>query len=287
MNKKSKVRISVVIPTYNSWTTLKDCIASIQKQTLTSIEILVVDNGSSDNTSDKVRKKFPKVKLITLKKNSGVTGGRNKGIEYSNKNTDFILFFDHDMVADKKMIEELVKTAHLGKSIGIVTPKIYYADDKKRIWAAGTGINLWTGQVLFRGGEDIGQFQNEEEVQVAPAVLLVKKEVIEKLQGFDDRYFATYEDTDFCFRASSYGWKVFYNPKWAITHLGGASSTREFPILSEYKNVKLFYKKHYPKWQYPILRFFLKIGALGRIVVLGTLRGKENAKIYAKAFSQA
>lgn len=211
-------KVSVVIPTHNSWQTLQSCISSIQRQTLSPDEIIIIDNASSDGTYEKVKSKFPECKLIKLSKNTGVTGGRNKGIEVSSSKTDFILFFDHDMVADKKMLEELVKPAEMDDQIGIVTPKIYYDDDKKRIWSAGTGINLWTGQILFRGGRDIGQYERSEEVQVAPAVLLVKKKVLDRLKGFDDRYFATYEDTDFCFRAKKWGLKVFYAPKSYAFH---------------------------------------------------------------------
>lgn len=212
------MKISVVIPTYNSWFTLKASINSIQKQTLKPFEIIVVDNGSSDSTSQKVKSMFPEVKLITLINNSGVTGGRNKGIEEAYPKSDYILFFDHDMVADKRMVEELVKILQSNKLIGIATPKIYYSDDKKRIWAAGTAINLWTGQVLFRGGKDVGQYEVAQEVQVAPAVLLVKKTVISKIRSFDDRYFATYEDTDFCFRAKIAGFSVGYVPSALAYH---------------------------------------------------------------------
>lgn len=211
-------KISVVIPTYNSWSTLKDCIASIQKQTLKPYETIIIDNGSSDGTSNKVRLMFPGVKLITLEENTGVTGGRNKGIEHASSKTDFILFFDHDMIADKKMLEELMRVSKTDKNIGIVTPKIYYFGDKKRIWAAGTGINLLTGQVLFRGGIDTGQYDFSEEVPVAPAVLLVKKNVLNILKMFDDRYFATFEDTDFCFRAKKAGFKVFYEHSAVAFH---------------------------------------------------------------------
>lgn len=218
MNKYINNKVSIVIPTYNSWITLKDCISSIQKQTLKPFEIIVVDNASSDNTSQKVRAIFPSVKLIKQIINTGVTGGRNIGIAEASSRSDNILFFDHDMVADKKMLEELVNVSLSDKTIGIVTPKIYYSDNKTRIWAAGTGINLWSGQILFRGGKDVGQYETEKEVQVAPAVLLVKRLVINKLRSFDDRYFATYEDTDFCFRSKENGFKVFYAPKAVAFH---------------------------------------------------------------------
>ncbi len=211
-------KVSVIIPTYNSWKTLKSCIISIQNQTIKPKEIIVVDNGSTDGTAQKVKKLFTKIKLITLDKNTGVTGGRNTGIKRANSMSDYLFFFDHDMVAEKDMLKELIKVTDTDTNIGIVTPKIYYYGKKKRIWSAGTGINLWTGQVLFRGGDDRAQYERVEEVQVAPAAILVRKEVIKKIGGFDNRYFATYEDTDFCFRARKIGFKTFYVPKARAYH---------------------------------------------------------------------
>lgn len=205
-------KVSVIVPTYNSWSTLKECLKSILKQTLKPYEIIVVDNGSSDETSEKVSRSFPEVKLITLSKNTGVTGGRNTGIKSASRSYGYLLFFDHDMVADKNMILELIRVAQSHPEIGIVTPKIYYWGNKKRIWSAGTSINLWSGQIIFRGGQDFGQYDKTEEIQVAPAAILVKKKVIQKIKKFDDTYFATYEDTDFCFRAKRAGFKTYYAP---------------------------------------------------------------------------
>jgi len=217
MSKKA-TNISVIIPAYNSWMTLKPCIESINKQTQEALEIIVVDNASTDNTEENVKKYFPKVKLIKMKENTGVTGGRNAGIKASAAKSNYVFLFDHDMVADKKLLKELVVIAESKENIGIVTPKIFYWQDRKRIWAAGTGINLWTGQVLFRGGNDRGQYEEACEVQVAPAAMLVKKDLIKKIKGFDDRYFAIYEDTDFCFRAKKLGYATFYAPKAFAYH---------------------------------------------------------------------
>lgn len=213
-----KKRISVIIPTFNSWVTLKPCIVSIYKQTYLSSEIIVVDNNSTDATSSNIKKYFPKVKLIKLQKNTGVTGGRNAGIKAADKKSDYLLFLDHDMVADLDMLKNLMIVAGENPTYGILTPKIFYWEDQKRIWAAGTNINLWTGQVLFRGGQDKGQFDKCEEVQVAPAAILVKEQVLKKIHGFDNRYFATYEDTDFCFRARKFGFKTIYVPSAIAFH---------------------------------------------------------------------
>lgn len=224
--------ISVIIPTYNSWSTLEACLESILKQTLKPLEIIVVDNASTDNTVDQVTKFIKlnkRVRLIRNKRNLGVTGGRNVGIKSARTKSDYLFFFDHDMVADPRMLEELVIVAESDEKIGILTPKIYYWEDRKRIWAAGTGINLWNGYVIFRGGVDIGQYNRVEEVQVAPAAMLVKRDVIIKIKGFDDVYFATYEDTDFCFRARRKGYITMYEPEAIAYHkipLGIADSNK-------------------------------------------------------------
>ena len=213
---KTKFLVSVVIPTYNLVNNLLEAIDSIRKQDYSPIEIIVVDNGSTDGTSKKIRESYSEVKLITHKKNLGVTGGRNSGLKEANGK--YILFFDHDMIADKEMISELVRVAESDREVGIVTGKIYCWDNKKKIWSAGTDVNLITGQVFFRTGEDKGQYDCIEEIQVAPAVILVKKEVIKKIGGFDDVFFANWEDTDFCFRARKAGFKIFYTPKAIAYH---------------------------------------------------------------------
>jgi GT2 family glycosyltransferase len=210
--------ISVIIPTFNSWTTLKETIASIKKQTIKPLETIVVDNASTDGTSELVKKHFPEVKLITNQKNLGVTGGRNSGIKALSPKAEMILFFDHDMIADKDMMENLLETFALEDKIGIVTPKIFFFEPKNTIWAAGTSINMWTGQVFFRGGKDIGQYDQSEEVQIAPAAFMLTKEALSVLKKFDDRYFATYEDSDFCLRAKKAGFKTFYSSKAIAYH---------------------------------------------------------------------
>ena len=214
-------KISAIIPTYNSWGTLKECIRSLMQQSLKPTEIIIVDNASIDETGEEVKKLIKLTKLIKYFKNNknlGVTGGRNRGIKEADKNSDYIFFFDHDMVAESKMLEELVRVAENKENIGIVTPKIYYWDNKNIIWSAGTDVNLWTGQTIFYGGEDKGQYNEVREVGVAPAAILVKRKVVDKIGGFDTTYFATYEDTDFCFRAKKNGFFTFYTPKAIAYH---------------------------------------------------------------------
>lgn len=211
-------KIVVVIPTYNDSNTLFRCFKSLTKQSLKLFKIIIVDNGSNRKVSECIEEDYSNVKVIFLNSNLGVAQGRNIGMKALRGKYTYLLFFDHDMIAGKNMIKELLKVAEMDNTVGIVTPKIYYWGDKKRIWSAGTGINLWTGQIIFRGGKDVGQYEKIEEVQVAPAAMLVKKDVIEQIKGFDEKYFATFEDTDFCFRARKKNFKIMYVPKAVAYH---------------------------------------------------------------------
>lgn len=236
-----KDSIIAVIPTYNQKKDVKEAVVSLLKQTVPLKKIVVIDNASTDNTSEYLNKYIEEnglktVSIIRNKRNEGVTGGRNRGIEYA-KDAKYVLFFDHDMVAKSTMLEELLNTAKADKNIGIVTPKIYYWDEKNIIWSAGTDVNLTTGQTLFRGGEDKGQYEEAEEVAVAPAVLLVKHKVLKKIHKFDPVYFATYEDTDFCFRAKKARFSTFYAPKAVAYH--------KIPLDEDLSNKRLLERSYW------------------------------------------
>jgi len=233
------LKIDAIIPTYNQHQYLIDAIDSLLVQSITINSIIIVDNASTDNTTKIIQKQYEhnqKIKIITLSKNTGVVGGRNEGLKHI-KDFDYVLFFDHDMVAEPKMLEQLLITAQKKDSIGIVTPKIYYWENKKIIWSAGTDINLTNGQNIFRGGEDKGQYQKEQQVGVAPAVLLTKKQVIQAIGNFDPIYYHSYEDTDFCFRAKNVGYQTYYTPQAIAYH--------KIPYDLDQSNIRLLKLTYY------------------------------------------
>ncbi len=213
-------KIITIIPTYNQKEAACEAIDSILNQTVKSAKLIVIDNASTDGTFNLLTQKYSSnrlMQLVQLPTNTGVVGGRNEGIKQAS-DYDYLLFFDHDMVAEPTMLEELLKTAESDPSIGIVTPKIFYWENKKIIWSAGTDINLTTGQNLFRGGEDVGQYDQVVQVGVAPAVLLTRQEIIEKVGIFDPIYYHSYEDTDYCTRVKKAGYKTYYTPKAVAYH---------------------------------------------------------------------
>ncbi len=231
-------KISVIIPTFKSVKTIIKTIDSLLKQTYPIWEIIVIDNASPDQTNRILKTKFgQKIKIFSLDKNLGVTGGRNFGIKQVSPKSEMLLFIDHDMIADKDMLKLLVQGFQISSNIGITTPKIFYKNPKNVIWSAGTGINLWTGQVLFRGGLDRGQFDLSTEVEVAPAVLLVKKAVIKSIKFFDPIYFATYEDTDFCYKARRNGFITYY--------ISSAKAYHDLPFDQRDAQIRLLNRLYY------------------------------------------
>jgi GT2 family glycosyltransferase len=228
MEKENPIIIAI-IPTHGAGDAFIECITSLTQQTLKPTQLLVIDNNVKDGSIDKLVQQnntsresatingIP-LKIIKLKTNTGVTGGRNAGIDALPIEYDYALFVDHDMIAESHMLEELYKTMQKDQKIGLVTPKIYYWENKNIIWSAGTDINPKTGQTIFYGGEDNGQYNQEKEVAVAPAIFLVKKQVLNAINHFDEIYFATYEDTDFCFAAKRKGFTTWYSPTSIAYH---------------------------------------------------------------------
>ena len=143
-------------------------------------------------------------------------------------------------------------------------------------------LHAWS--FLYKGE---GYFKRRHKQDwVTGAFFLIRREVVDEIGYFDEDYFAYVEEVDYCYRAAQKGWEIWYLPKWKTIHYGQVTTGSEFAMINELKNLKLFYKKHKPSWQLPILRTFLKSGAILRVFIFGLLKGKGVAKIYAKAFKE-
>jgi GT2 family glycosyltransferase len=231
-----KPLVSVVIPTFNRKNDLLECLTALLNSSYGNIEIIVVDNASTDGTNEAVKRMFPKVKLIRNKRNEGVTGGRNRGaIEAEG---DYILFLDHDMIVDKQMVGELMKIIEADPKVGMAGPIIYYYDEPSKVWAAGTSINMLTGKVDLNilNSDKTGRGEPFD-VQVLPAAFMVGKEILNKVGLFDDVFFAVYEDTDFCFRVREAGYRVLCVPN--------AKAWHKVPVDAEKQDLHVLSRSYY------------------------------------------
>jgi len=231
--------VSIVILNYNGKGFLEACLSSLQRLNYPkeAMEIVLVDNGSNDGSTDFVRKKFPDVEIVELKRNIGFSAGNNVGIKKSKG--AFVAILNNDTVVDENWLIEMVKLMLKDPSIGIVAPKILFAKDPQRINNAGS-FPLTNGWVVDRGiyEKDKGQYDQVEEVFAAcGAAMLCRRAMLEEVGGFDERLFAYFEDTDLSWRARLRGWKIVYTP-YAVVYHEHCGTAREWSEFFAYNVIR-------------------------------------------------
>ncbi len=234
--------VYVVVLTWNGKNDTLECLRSLQSVTYPNFRILVVDNASSDGTTEAVRQSFQNVEVIRNETNLRFAGGNNVGIRHAmSKQADYVLLLNNDTVVEMGFLSELIATAERDPDIGMVGAKIYYHDDPtpqgtSRIWFAGGKIEWWEGWISHVGLRqlDRGQFESVEETDyITGCCLLVKRQVIEKIGFLDESYFMYGEDADWCIRAMRAGYKLTVQPKAKLWHKLSVSSGGH---LSWFKN---------------------------------------------------
>lgn len=279
--------ISIVILNFNGKSDTLDCINSFHKNAISyNASIIVVDNGSRDDSVSAIKSKFPEVIVLENNTNLGFSQGNNVGIDYAIKQgATYILIINNDTLLDKNLFKELLKVIKSDNLIGIAVPKIYFAkgfefhkDRYKKdelgnvIWYAG-GIMDWNNVIGFHRGVDQvdrGQYEKIEETTFATGnCMFVKKEVFEKIGFFDKRYFLYYEDNDFSMRVKKAGFKIMYSPKACIWHKNASSSGGSGSSLQDYyitRNRLLFGMRYAPiRARLALIRESFKLLATGRI----------------------
>jgi len=213
--------VSIVLVNYNGLKDLKLCFDSLYNLANKNFELIFVDNNSQDNSVDFIRKNYPIVKVIELKKNYGFAGGNNIGV--AEAIGEYIVLLNTDTVVDKNWLTELVKVAEQSNNIGIVGSKNYYYHDKTEIfYAIGTCDKFGNTGNIGNKKRDNALFNTQTNCFfVCGAALMIKRELYEKINLFDPSYFAYFEDVDLCWRTIISGYDVVYVPKSFIYHKVG------------------------------------------------------------------
>lgn len=210
---------SVVVVSYNTAAYIESCILSLLELDYPQVEIIVVDNGSTDGSVDLVRRRFPDVELVELQENKGFARGSSVGLYMAGG--DIVAAVNPDVKLDPNWMSVVVETLLSDEHIGIVGSKILYPDGKT-IQHAGGMVNypLATTEHIGRGEVDAGQYNQPRTVQyVTGAALAMRREVGRALQFFDESFFPVfYEDVDLCLRAEKLGLRVLYQPRAVAYH---------------------------------------------------------------------
>ncbi|MBX2991767.1 MAG: glycosyltransferase family 2 protein [Bacteroidetes bacterium] len=215
-------RVLIILVNWNGKAVTLECLDSLAQLTYPDVEIVVVDNASTDGSADEFRKHHPHVVLLEQKENLRFAGGNNVGIKYAlEQQADLVCLLNNDTTVDKDFLNHLVFRIQSEAKIGMVAPKIYYHDDPARIWFAGGEISMWTGTMKHTGIREIdsGQYDTTREIDYASGCcILTKREVVEKIGMLDELYFMYGEDADWCTRARRAGYSVYFEPKARVWH---------------------------------------------------------------------
>ena len=212
---------------------------SLKQSTYPSVEIIVVDNHSTDGSPDWVEKHHPEVTLVRCDKNTGYAGGCNRGAKKAMG--DYLLFLNNDTVHEPPWIEPLVATLKKDPAIAAVQPKILNYFEKELFDYAGgsggamdvLGFPFARGRLFLTREEDKGQYDDVTQVFWASGTaFLMKKSLFEDAGGLDEVFFAHQEEIDLQWRLQLMGYRVFVNPESVIYHKNALT----LPMHSARKN---------------------------------------------------
>jgi len=274
------MKLSIIIVNWNTQKYLRQALRSVFATTKdllkSSFEVIVVDNASSDGGLDILEKEFPQVHLVKNKINLGFGGGNNEGAKKAKG--DYLLLLNPDVIILDQAIQKLIQSTEHYPKAGVIIPKLVLADKKtvqpglinfrptlKRMilekpfkWFKRLILRFnFFKQLAQKISLDFWDFNRMREVDWGTAaVMLVKRSLFEKLQGFDEKMFMYFEDVDLCLRAKAQGSKIIYDPKPVIVHWGGASvKIAKDRRKIYYQSQGYFWAKHYS----PFSVFLLKI----------------------------
>ncbi|MDP2638065.1 MAG: glycosyltransferase family 2 protein [Candidatus Levybacteria bacterium] len=286
--------LNIIIVNYNSKEFLKECISSIVKNVIgISYETIIVDNASTDGSSEEIQNNNSKFKIIINKENVGFSKANNQGIKAS-ADSRYVLFLNPDTVVQKGTIEEMIKFMDSNKDAGASTCKLIMPNGKIDDASHRGFPTPWNSFSHFTGlarifpksrifaGYSLGwkSLSKIHEIDVlAGAFMLVRRKAGEEAGWWDEDYFFYGEDIDFCYQLKQKKWKIYYVPTVFIKHYKGVSGgiksiskeittaskeTKKRATLWRFKAMRIFYKKHYEK-QYPwIINFLVDKGIMLR-----------------------
>ena len=255
-----------------------------------------------------LKKNFPKTKIIESKENEGYAKASNKGIKIAKGK--YICLFNSDAYLTDDSFKNLLKRAEEIENLGAIAPQILNEDKTIQqsvgflpnlmqvFWWMSFVDDLPFGDLLKPYHIDHDRFYKKERQAgwLTGAAFLIPKKVIKKAGPLDGKIFMYGEDFEWCYRIQKAGFKIYFSPTAKVVHIGQGSSQRisKNAIVGEYKGIVYFYKKHKSNLSLQIARFLLKIGALVRIIIFGSLgiirqnaKKKELAKFYVEALKVA
>ncbi len=284
--------LSIIIVNWNTQELLQNCLYSIYNTDIkTSFEIIVVDNASSDGSVVMLKEKFPFLQIVTNKENVGFARANNQAIKMVKGK--YILLLNPDTIILKGSLDKMCKFMKQHSDVGVVGCKVLGGNGlAQRSWCGfptafkeflhaimlGKALDSLKikkfGKILYKiSKSNFARYMDTAaptEVDIIlGACLMVRKETIDEIGLLDENFFMFIEEGEWCYRIKQHGWKIYFFPGATIIHLGGESTKQNIGsmILSRYKSLFHFFKKHHGSFYYYIVKGMIIIGVTIRMIV--------------------
>ena len=271
-------KTAVIILNWNGAQMLRTYLPSVIAHTK-GAEIIVADNGSTDDSLEVLHKEFPSVKTIVLDTNYGFAEGYNKAI--AQVESEYVVLLNSDVEVTEGWLSPLLDYMTAHPEVAAVQPKIRAWRERDRFEHAGAagGYLSWLGYPYCRGRrfgrveQDHGQYDTIAEIDwTTGACMCVRTSIYKECGGLDAAFFAHQEEIDLCWRMRNKGWKLACIPQSVVYHLGGGSLSYDNPrktFLNFRNNLLMIYKNRRFPWIVLSLRFFLDYATAAMFLATG------------------
>ncbi|MHB1213698.1 MAG: methyltransferase domain-containing protein [Thiobacillus sp.] len=255
--RAEKVRLNtspsvlLVVLNWNGGDDTLACLASLTNLSYPSHEILVVDNGSTDGSPERISRDYPAVHLIRNPSNLGYAGGNNVGISFGlGRKFDYVLLLNNDTTVAPDFLEPLVEAMEAVPSAAASQPKLYYQNEPEVLWCTGASFDRDNLDFVFENHkvrDDHHSFERVTEVQICVgAALMLRAAAIRKIGALDSDLFLMHEESDWCFRARKHGYLCLFVPRAHVWHKVSASLGVGSPLMVYFgsRNLLRWAKRH-------------------------------------------
>jgi GT2 family glycosyltransferase/glycosyltransferase involved in cell wall biosynthesis len=227
------VSVSTIVVNHERRDLLAMCLQSLERALHAvdeKTELIMVDNGSQDGSADHVRELFPRVKLVRLHRNEGFAGGVARGI--AEARGEWIAVFNNDTTVEPDAVAVMLEAGRSHPSVGSVAAQMRFADRRDVLNSAGLELDRLGVAADRLVGTRLSDHRDQSAYEVFGAsggAALFRRQMLDQVGGFDESFFAFFEDADLAWRAQAYDWRAVYAPEAVVYHHHSATAQHGSP----------------------------------------------------------
>ncbi len=249
-------RVAAVVVNYNGRDITQQAVASLLRMAYSAVDIVVLDNASTDGSSEALARAHPDLIQLQLDVNRGSASGYSAGFRWAFENGyDYVLLLNNDIEVEPDMLTRMIEVAESDPTIGCVGPKCYFHGDRDRLWSAG-GVLRYRESITRERGHgaiDRGQYDRDEDVDyINGCAILIRREAAEAAGGWDPVFFICVDDADFCTRIRQHGFRCVFAHRATLYHLvayttGGYTPSRNRQLT---RSGTIYVRRHARAWNW-------------------------------------